>query len=62
MPTFGLTPDKPEDFGFKISWFAVTATGPAAVLDALEFKEAVPANWASGLAPGLGWQFGYRRI
>jgi hypothetical protein len=50
MPTFGQTPDKPEDFGFKISWFAVKATGPAAVLDALEFKEAVPANWASGLA------------
>jgi hypothetical protein len=50
MPSFDQTPDKPEPFGFKISWFAVKATDPAAVLDALEFKEAMPANWASGLA------------
>jgi hypothetical protein len=50
MPTFDQTPDKPEAFGFKISWFAVKASDPAAVLDALEFKEAMPANWASGLA------------
>ena len=50
MPSFDQTPDKPEAFGFKISWFAVKATDPAAVLDALEFKEAMPANWASGLA------------
>jgi hypothetical protein len=50
MPSFDQTPDKPAPFGFKISWFAVKATDPAAVLDALEFKEAMPANWASGLA------------
>ena len=50
MPSFDQTPDKPEPFGFKISWFAVKATDPATVLDALEFKEAMPANWASGLA------------
>jgi hypothetical protein len=50
MPSFDQTPDKPAPFGFKISWFAVKATDPAAVVDALEFKEAMPANWASGLA------------
>jgi len=50
MPTFDRTPDRPEDFGFKISWFAAKATDPAGVLDALQFKEATPANWASGLA------------
>jgi hypothetical protein len=28
MPSFDQTPDKPEPFGFKISWFAVKATDP----------------------------------
>ena len=37
MPSFDQTPDKPTPFGFKVSWFAVKATDPAAVLDALEF-------------------------
>jgi len=54
MPTFDQTPDKPEAFGLKISWFAVKASDPAAVLDALEFKEAMPANWESGLAAIYG--------
>jgi hypothetical protein len=50
MPSFDQTPDKPQPFGYKISWFAVKASDPASVLDALEFEEATPANWASGLA------------
>ena len=54
MPSFDQTPDKPEPFGFKISWFAVKATDPATVLDALEFKEAMPANWASALQLRIG--------
>jgi hypothetical protein len=54
MPSFDETPDKPELFGFKVSWFAVKASDPTAVLDALEFGEAVPANWASGLATAYG--------
>jgi len=54
MPSFDQTPDKPEPFGFKISWFAVKASNPALVLDALELGEATPANWASGLEAAYG--------
>jgi hypothetical protein len=50
MPSFDQTPDKPEPFGFKVSWFAVRASDPASVLDAVELREATPANWASGVA------------
>ncbi len=50
MPSFEQTPDAPQSFGFKVFWFAVRAADPAAVLDALEFGEATPANWESGLA------------
>jgi hypothetical protein len=54
MPSFDQTPDEPEAFGFKVSWFAIKAADPAAVLDALEFGGATPANWASGLAAVYG--------
>jgi hypothetical protein len=60
MPLFDQTPDKPQPFGFKVNWFAVKASDPASVLDALEFGEATPANWASGLAVVYGddaWVF-----
>jgi hypothetical protein len=54
MPSFDQTPDEPEPFGFKVSWFAVKAPDPASVLDALELGEATPANWASGLEAAYG--------
>jgi hypothetical protein len=50
MPSFDQTPDKPQPFGFKVLWFAVKASDPTSVLDALGFGEATPTNWASGLA------------
>jgi hypothetical protein len=50
MPSFDQTPDAPKPFGFKVSWFAVPASDPASVLDALKFGEATPANWTSGVA------------
>ncbi len=50
MPPFDQTPDKPQSFGYKISWYAVKAAAPGAVLDALEFGEGAPANWRTGLA------------
>lgn len=50
MPSFSQTPDEPRPFGYKLLWFAVKATDPAAVLDALELGTATPANWATGLA------------
>ena len=57
MPSFDQTPDKPKDFGFKVLWFAVKASNPASVLNALEFGETTPANWASGLATVYGDQW-----
>ena len=54
MPWFDQTPDKPEPFGFKVNWFAVKASDPASVLDALEFSKPTPANWASGLKAMYG--------
>lgn len=49
-PSFNQTPDFPQSFGYKVSWFAVKAADPAAVLDALEIRDATPSNWESGLA------------
>jgi hypothetical protein len=47
---FNQTPDEPEPFGFKVSWSAVKASDPAAVVDALERTDATPSKWESGLA------------
>ena len=57
MPSFDQTPDKPKGFGFKVLWFVVKASNPASVLNALEFGETTPANWASGLATVYGDQW-----
>jgi hypothetical protein len=59
MPSFDQTPDQPQPFGYKISWFAVKASDPAAVLNALEVGAATPTNWASGIAAAYGddWVF-----
>jgi len=50
MSSLDQAPDKPRSFGYKVSWFAVKASNAAAVIDALELKDAAPANWVSGLA------------
>jgi len=50
MTSFDQTPDTPQQFGYKVSWFAVKAPDPASVLHALKLAEATPSNWASGLA------------
>ncbi len=56
MSSFSQTPDKPESFGYKTSWFAVKASDPASVVDALELGETMPTNWASGLAAAYARQ------
>jgi hypothetical protein len=48
-PQFDQTPDGPNDFGYKVSWFAVRTSDPGSVLDALGLGEATPSNWLSGL-------------
>jgi hypothetical protein len=35
MPSFDQTPSRPEPFAYKVNWFAVKASDPASVLDAL---------------------------
>jgi hypothetical protein len=50
MLSFDTTPDQPESFGYKVSWFAIKAESPAAVLDSLGIVDVTPANWKSGLA------------
>src|SRR5215470_904884 len=55
MPSFDQTPDKPESFGYKVSWFAVKASDSASVLEALEFgQSSTPTNWVSGLRAAYG--------
>jgi hypothetical protein len=49
-PSFNQTPDYPQSFGYKVSWFALKASDPVSVLDALEIGDATPSNWESGLA------------
>ena len=49
MTSFSRTPDKPQSFGFKVSWFAVAASDPSLFVDALGLKEAEITNWSSGL-------------
>ena len=43
-------PDKPQPFGNKSCWLCVKSTEPEAVISALGLKNAVPANWESGLS------------
>ncbi len=49
-PSFDKTPDLPEGFGFKTSWFAVKTQEPMRVAETLGLKDLQPANWASGIA------------
>lgn len=60
MPEFDQTPDKPQAFGYKVSWFALKASDPAAVVDAFGVGAATPSNWSSGLTAANGddpWLF-----
>lgn len=43
-------PDKPQPFAFRNYWLCVKSTNPEAVISALELKNAVSANWESGLS------------
>jgi hypothetical protein len=50
MTSFDQTPDEPESFGYKVSWFAIRASDTVHVIDALGLADPTPANWVSGLA------------
>ncbi|WP_157651172.1 hypothetical protein [Dechloromonas denitrificans] len=53
-PSFDQIPDRPEDFGYKVNWFAVRASDLNSVVTALEIGSGAPANWASGMAAAYG--------
>ncbi len=46
---FDQTPDSPEGFGFKSSWFAVKTQEPKRVAETLGLADLQRANWASGI-------------
>jgi hypothetical protein len=54
-PHFDPTPDLPQPFGYKVNWFAVRASSPEVVLEALGLHAKAPANWASGMAAAYRW-------
>jgi len=43
------TPDTPHSFGYKMSWLAIPTQDSAKVITAVGLKDAVRANWASGV-------------
>lgn len=53
-PSFDQIPDSPEDFGYKVNWFAVRASDLNSVVTALDIGAGAPANWASGMAAAYG--------
>ncbi len=51
----------PDDFGFKINWFAIKTTDSQAVVDALNLGPARVANWRTGLQAAYSSRFkGYK--
>lgn len=46
---FDQTPDSPDGFGFKSSWFAVKTQEPKRVAEILGLTDLQRANWASGI-------------
>ncbi len=43
-------PDKPQPIGYKTGWMCIKSASPEEVISRLGLKNAVPANWQSGLA------------
>jgi hypothetical protein len=46
---FGVEPDKPTGFGYRMSWIAIRTRDTGAVIEALQLQEPQAANWATGL-------------
>jgi hypothetical protein len=46
---YGLTPDKPTGFGYRMSWLAIRTRDIGAVIEALRLSEPQAANWSTGL-------------
>jgi len=48
LETIDTTPDKPINFGYKISWLAVRASDAQDVIKSLSIDNLQPANWHTG--------------
>jgi hypothetical protein len=46
---FGVEPDRPTGFGYRMSWLAIRTRDTRAVVDALRLQEPQSANWTTGL-------------
>ena len=46
---FGIEPDSPAGFGYRMSWLAIRTRDTAAVIDALQLSSPQAANWSTGL-------------
>ena len=49
-------PDRPEPFGYKMSWLAIRCGDPERVIAALRPKTRQPANWKTGVQAAYGRQ------
>lgn len=46
---FGVEPDRPAGFGYRMTWLAIRTRDTSAVLDALQLTSPQDANWSTGL-------------
>lgn len=46
---FGLAPDRPHPFGYRMAWLAIRSRDTARVIDAIGISQVEPANWSTGL-------------
>jgi hypothetical protein len=46
---FGVQPDRPAGFGYRMSWLAIRTRDTGAVIEALRLQDAQAANWSTGL-------------
>lgn len=46
---YGLEPDRPAGFGYRMTWLAIRTRDTAAVVEALQLAAPETANWSTGL-------------
>jgi hypothetical protein len=59
---FDHEPDRPQPFGYRMSWLAVRTRDTGGVVEALGLAEPESANWASGLGTVYDAKFGAQRV
>ncbi len=59
---FGLTPDLPKPFGYRMAWFAIRTRDSRRVVEVLGLSEPQNANWDTGLGTVYSAELGDGRI